>query len=52
MEWKLYDKEGNFLQEVNCQYDSLDLATMMYNASEVKVDFKSKIAKIVSYETE
>lgn len=47
MEWKLYDKDGNFLQEVNCQYDASDIATMMYNAKVVQLDFDKKEAKII-----
>jgi hypothetical protein len=47
MEWKLYDKDGNFLQEVNCQYDASDIATMMYNAKIVQLDFDKKEAKII-----
>lgn len=47
MEWKLYDKNGNFLQEVNCQYDASDIATMMYNAKIVQLDFDKKEAKII-----
>lgn len=46
MDWKLYDKSGNFLQEVNCQYDALDLATMLYGAEIILVDFEKKSAKI------
>lgn len=49
MDWKLYDQNGDYLQEVNCQYDSLDLATMEHNAEKVEVDFKTKTAKIVKY---
>ena len=48
MEWKLYDKEGNFLQEVNCQYDASDIATMMYDATEVVLDFNTKTARILN----
>lgn len=48
MDWKLYDKDGNFLQEVNCQYDSLDLATMLYGATKVEVDFEKSEARIIS----
>jgi hypothetical protein len=47
MEWKLYDKDGNFLQEVNCQYDASDIATMMYNAKVVQLDFDKKEARII-----
>jgi len=47
MNWKLYDENGSFLQEVNCQYDSLDFAHFEYNAIEVKVDFKNKKSYII-----
>lgn len=49
LEWKLYDQNGDYLQEVNCQYDSLDLATMEHNAEKVEVDFSSKTARIIKY---
>jgi hypothetical protein len=47
MDWKLFDKEGKFLQEVNCQYDASDIATMMYQATKVELDFINKSAKII-----
>jgi hypothetical protein len=47
MDWKLFDKEGKFLQEVNCQYDASDIATMMYEASIVQLDFNKQEAYIV-----
>lgn len=47
MEWKLFDSKGKFLQEVNCQYDASDIATMMYEASKVELDFNKKEAKII-----
>lgn len=47
MEWKIYDKDGNFLQEVNCQYDAIDIAIMMYNAKIIQLDFDKKEAKII-----
>lgn len=46
MEWKLIDKDGVFLQEVNCQYDACDLATMMYDASVIEINFHNKTATI------
>lgn len=49
MDWKLFDDKNEFLQEVNCQYDSLDLATMEHNAETVEVDFKTKTARIIKY---
>lgn len=48
MEWKLYDVDGGFLQEVNCQYDASDIATMMFNAKKVELDFDKQEAKILS----
>lgn len=50
MDWKLYDMEGNFIQEVNCQYDSLDIALFDHDATEVRVDFKEKKAYILEKE--
>jgi hypothetical protein len=47
MDWKLFDKEGKFLQEVNCQYDASDIATMMYDAKQVILDFDKQEAKII-----
>jgi hypothetical protein len=47
MEWKLYDKQGNYLQDVNCQYDASDLAVMLYEAKIVKLDFNKQEAYIV-----
>jgi hypothetical protein len=47
MDWKLFDKDGEFLQEVNCQYDACDLATMMYDAKEVRLDFETNEAYII-----
>lgn len=49
LDWKLYDKNDNFLQEVNCQYDASDIATMLYNAVQVELNFKNKKAKIIEY---
>jgi len=47
LEWKLYDLNGNFLQEVNCQYDALDFAFYDHDAKLVKVDFDNKKAYIL-----
>lgn len=47
LEWKLYDEKGNLLQNVNCQYDSLDLSEMMFNADEVRIVFSEKKAYIL-----
>lgn len=46
MEWKIY-RDGEELCEANCQYDSLDLSVMMYDAKEVIIDFENKVAKII-----
>jgi hypothetical protein len=46
MDWKLYDRSGKFLQEVNCQYDASDIAVMLYNAKKVELDFEKKEARI------
>lgn len=46
MDWKLLDKDGVFLQEVNCQYDACDLAVMLYNASVIEINFDEKTATI------
>ncbi|GFN32487.1 hypothetical protein [Paenibacillus xylaniclasticus] len=50
MEWKLYNSDGTFLQEVNCQYDASDIAVMLYGASKVELDFNHKEAKIIEKE--
>ncbi len=47
MDWKLYDENGKFLQEVNCQYDSLDIALFEYQATKVNIDFDKKEATIL-----
>jgi hypothetical protein len=47
IEWKLFDRDGSLIQEVNCQYDSLDLAVMLRNAKKVEVDFEKKEARII-----
>jgi hypothetical protein len=47
MEWKLFGKDGEFLQEVNCQYDASDIATMLYEAVKIELDFDKKEAKII-----
>lgn len=46
MEWIII-KDGEELCEANCQYDSLDLSVMMYEAKEVLIDFENKVAKII-----
>lgn len=47
MDWKLFDKDNIFLQEVNCQYDASDIAVMLYKAEIVQLDFSKKEAKII-----
>jgi hypothetical protein len=47
MDWKLVDEQGDLLQMVNCQYDSLDISHWEYGAIEVSVDFKSKTTRII-----
>lgn len=46
MKWKLFDIDGAFLQEVNCQYDACDIAVMMYKASKLDIDFEACTATI------
>lgn len=50
LDWKLYDKDGTFLQEVNCEYDSCDISRWEYGAVELKLDFKNKKAYILEKE--
>lgn len=47
MEWKLFGKNKEFLQEVNCQYDACDIAMMMYDAKKIELDFDKKEAYII-----
>lgn len=47
MEWKLYDQEGNLLQDVNCQYDSCDISRWDYNAKRIIIDFSKKTTHII-----
>ncbi|EPD81345.1 MULTISPECIES: hypothetical protein [unclassified Paenibacillus] len=42
MEWKLISIDGERITDANCQYDSLDLATMLESATKVIVDFDKK----------
>lgn len=46
MEWKIVDKEGNFLSEASCQYDCCDLAVMEYDVKIIEIDFEQKTARI------
>lgn len=48
MEWKILDNKGSFIHNANCQYDALDLAVMLYDASIVLVDFNNKETKLIS----
>jgi hypothetical protein len=52
MEWKLIDKDGTFLQAVNCQYDATDIAVMLYDAKIVLLNFDNKEAKILRLNSE
>lgn len=47
VDWKLYDTSGEFIQDVNCQYDSLDIALFDNKAVRVEVDFQKKEAYIL-----
>lgn len=47
MDWKLISIDGKRVTEVNCQYDSLDLAVMMEEASKVIVDFDKKETTVI-----
>ncbi|MCM3257060.1 hypothetical protein M3664_04595 [Paenibacillus lautus] len=46
MDWKLFDSNGEFIQEVNCQYDALDLAVLIEEATIIIVDFNKKEARV------
>ena len=48
MDWKLFDIDGKFLQEVNCEYDSCDISRWEYSAKEIKLDFVKKEAHIIA----
>lgn len=52
MEWKLYDEAGEFLQEVNCEYDSCDISRWEHGAVELRLDFKAKKAFIIRRDTD
>lgn len=51
MEWKLLDENKNFLQEVNCQYDACDFASMFYGATRIEIDFIKQEATIIERES-
>jgi len=50
MEWELYDIDGSYLQDVNCEYDSADLSRWEHGATELRLDFVNKKAYILSKE--
>lgn len=47
MEWKLFDTDGKFLQEVNCEYDACDLSQWEHGAVSLRLDFEKKEAHII-----
>lgn len=47
MDWIIIDKDGNFLQEANCQYDCCDLSVMFHNAKKIELDFNKQEARII-----
>mgnify|MGYP005755484341 CR=1 FL=1 len=52
LEWKLYDQNRKFLQDVNCQYDSCDVSRWEYNAKKINIDFDKKEVYIIEVEDE
>lgn len=50
LDWKLFDNYGNFLKEVNCQYDSCDISKYEFNAKSIRIDFSKQEAYIIEYE--
>lgn len=50
MEWKLLNKDGEFIQEVNCEYDSCDISRWEHRATKITLDFKNKCAYIIETE--
>lgn len=50
MDWKLFNRDNELIQEVNCQYDACDIAEM-YKATKLEIDFKKKEAKILETNT-
>lgn len=52
MDWKLFDEKGTFLQEVNCEYDSCDLARWEHGATALRLDFAKKEAYIIERESD
>lgn len=51
MDWGLYDKDGNFIEEAFCKFDSLDFA-LDRGAIKVVVDLKNRKTFIVEFEDE
>lgn len=47
IDWKILDENGLLLEEVNCQYDALDIAVMFYNAIVIEIDFDKEEARIL-----
>ena len=47
MDWKIVDENGEFLTEANCQYDCCDLASLMYDAVQLEIDFDEMTARII-----
>lgn len=52
MDWKLYDVDGEFIQDVNCQYDSCDISLWNHRATKILVDFENKTTTIVEKEAD
>lgn len=50
MEWKILNKDGEFLQEANCQYDCCDLSVMLHGAKKIELDFEKMEARITEVE--
>ncbi|WP_179125850.1 hypothetical protein [Rossellomorea marisflavi] len=48
MKWVLYDIDGAFLQQVNCEYDSCDIAQWEHGATDLHLDFHRKEARIIT----
>lgn len=45
-DWKLINKDGELIQYVNCVYDAIDIGSMLYGASEMKIYFDKMEAVI------
>jgi hypothetical protein len=48
--WELVDLNGELIQEVNCEYDAIDIARGLYNARVIELDFDNQVATIKEYE--